>query len=58
VLDLQRGDPGAARAKFEEALKLDANDAGLVRVQRFARVYETRGEDLLYRIFVKYLPAR
>jgi tetratricopeptide (TPR) repeat protein len=58
VLDLQRGDPGAARAKFEEALKLDANDAGLVRAQRFARVYETRGEDLLYRIFVKYLPAR
>ena len=58
VLDLQRGDPGAARAKFEEALKLDANDADLVRVQRFARVYQTRGEDLLYRIFVKYLPAR
>ncbi len=58
VLDLQRGDPAAALGKFVEARKLEAGDPGLIRLERFARAYEARGEDLLYRIFVKYLTVR
>ena len=58
VLDLQRGDAAAARSKFEEARKFDATDPGILRLERFARAYETRAEDLLYRIFVKYLTVR
>lgn len=58
LLDLQRGDPAAARQKFDEALKIDGGDPAVQRLQRFARAYESRGEDLLYRIFVKYLPTR
>jgi len=58
VLDLQRGDPAAALGKFAEARKLEGDDPGLIRLERFARAYETRGEDLLYRIFVKYLSVR
>ncbi len=58
VLDLQRGDPGAALEKFREARKLDDQDPALVRLERFASVYAQRGEDLLYRIYVKYLQPR
>lgn len=56
--DLQRGDSAAAAEKLKEALTLDPRDANLQRLALFARTYEDRGEDLLYRIFVKYLPAR
>ncbi len=58
VLDLQRGDPAAAREKFREARAIDGSDPALQRLERFATTYETRGQDLLYRIFVKYLPLR
>lgn len=58
VRDLQRGDPVAAGEKFKEALALDPNDAMLLRLSSFARTYHSRGEDLLYRTFVKYLPNR
>jgi tetratricopeptide (TPR) repeat protein len=58
VLDLQRGDPGAALEKFREARKLDGEDPALARLERFASVYAQRGEDLLYRIYVKYLQPR
>jgi hypothetical protein len=58
VLDLQRGDPAAAREKFREARSIDGTDASLQRLERFATTYESRGQDLLYRIFVKYLPMR
>jgi len=58
VQDLQRGDPTAARDKLREARKLDANDPGLERLERFASTYERRDQDLQYRIFVKYLVLR
>ena len=58
VLDLQRGDPVAARDKFREARTIDANDPALQRLERFASTYERRKQDLLYRIFVKYLQGR
>ena len=58
IRDLQRGRPEAAVKKFEEALNLRPNDATLKRLRAFATTYEARSEDLLYRIFVKYLPFR
>lgn len=58
VLDLQRGDPAAALDKFREARKLDAADASLERLERFAATYARKSEDLLYRIYVKYLQMR
>ncbi|MFN7942423.1 MAG: hypothetical protein U0X73_12560 [Thermoanaerobaculia bacterium] len=58
VFDLQRGDARAALDKLHEALKLDASDPMLQRLERFATTYTVRSEDLLFRIFVKYLPTR
>lgn len=58
VRDLQRGYPAAAAKKFEEALALAPDDEPLARLRGFAETYEQRSEDLLYRIFVKYLPFR
>lgn len=56
--DLQRGDPRAAKEKFEEALELAPGDAGLQRMAEFATAYTQRPSDMLYRIFVKYQPFR
>ncbi|MDH3402037.1 MAG: hypothetical protein OES32_16020 [Acidobacteriota bacterium] len=58
VRDLQRGDAPAAAAKLERAVELDPSDAEVERLLRFSRVYSERPADLLYRIFVKYLPFR
>ena len=58
LADLQRGDPREARNKLREARQLDRSDPWLERLERFCSVYESREQDLLYRIFVKYLPAR
>ncbi|MCP4200925.1 MAG: hypothetical protein GY769_03220 [bacterium] len=58
VRDLQRQDPGAAILSFREADELAGGDAQIARLIEFAEVYQTRSEDLLYRIFVKYLPFR
>jgi len=58
VSDLQRGDPRAARGKLREARGLDRGDPMLDRLDQFCATYEKREQDLLYRIFVKYLPAR
>lgn len=58
VLELQRGDPGAAADRFREAAALDANDAMLARLLDFAQTYTRRSDDLLYQIFVKYVPTR
>ena len=58
VRDLQRGDPGAAREKFREARAIDATDLMLQRLERFSVAYEQKEQDLLYRIFVKYLALR
>lgn len=59
VRDLQRGRPDAALRKFEEALSVRPNDPVIERLAAFAATYaDDRPEDLLYRIFVKYLPFR
>lgn len=58
VRELQRGDAAAAAAEFEEALAVAPDDEELRRHHLFAQTYESRPKDLLYRIYVKYLPAR
>jgi tetratricopeptide (TPR) repeat protein len=58
VRDLQRGDTAAAAEKLERAVELDPLDAEVSRLLRFSEVYGSRPADLLYRIFVKYMPFR
>lgn len=58
VRDLQRGDAAQAVRKFEEALALRPRSKDLVRQHLFAETYKERQKDLLYRIYVKYLPYR
>lgn len=58
VKDLQREAPTDAIQKFKDGLGIDARDAQLLRLARFAGVYQNRGPDLQYRIFVKYLAMR
>ena len=58
VRQLQRGDPTGAARELEEALELAPDDADLRRHHLFAQSYEGRPRDLLYRIYVKYLPFR
>lgn len=59
VRDLQRGDATGAVSQFEEATNLlDGRDPELERHLSFARAYQGRSKDLLYQIYVKYLPIR
>jgi tetratricopeptide (TPR) repeat protein len=58
VRDLQRADPTQAANRFQEALKLSPDDADLKRHFLFAQTYQERPQDLLFRIYVKYLPLR
>jgi tetratricopeptide (TPR) repeat protein len=58
VRDLQRGDPAEAERSLLEADQLSPNDPEVQRLLSFAQVYKERQQDLLYRIFVKYLPFR
>ncbi len=58
VRDLQRGDIESALANLNEAAELAGADPELQRLIRFATIYGARPQDLLYRIFVKYLPFR
>jgi tetratricopeptide (TPR) repeat protein len=58
VRDLQRGDADKAGEKFREALKIHPNDSEVRRANSFAESYRSRDKDLLYRIFIKYLPLR
>ncbi len=58
IRDLQRADPIHAASQFAEALKLDPGDATLRRHYLFAQTYQERPQDLLFRIYVKYLPYR
>lgn len=54
---LQQGDAETAVGHLEEASEMSP-EADLERHLRFARTYAQRDKDLLYRIYVKYLPAR
>jgi tetratricopeptide (TPR) repeat protein len=58
VRDLQRADAQKASEKLKEALNLVPNDEVLKRHMVFAQTYQERPKDLLYRIYVKYLPYR
>jgi tetratricopeptide (TPR) repeat protein len=58
VRDLQRKDSTSAIDNFKEARELSVDDAEIARLVEFAELYQTRSEDLLYRIFVKSLPFR
>ncbi len=58
VRDLQRGDTTAAAKEFKEALDVVPDDRPLQRLYLFAQTYERRPKDLLFRIYVKYLPFR
>ena len=58
VRELQRGDAARAAAEFQEALSLAPDDEELQRHYLFAKTYEQRSKDLLYRIYVKYLQFR
>jgi Tfp pilus assembly protein PilF len=58
VRDLQRADAQKAGEKLKEALNLMPNDEVLKRNMVFAQTYQERPKDLLYRIYVKYLPYR
>ncbi len=58
LTDLQRGNTQAAAKKLREALEVQPDNQELQRLQLFAKTYTQRRQDLLYRIFVKYLPSR
>ena len=58
VRDLQRGNQQAAVQNLDEALALAPDDYEAIRHRRFAETYIDRPADLLYRIYVKYLPYR
>ena len=58
VRDLQRADPISATESLTEAVALAGSDPEIQRLLDFAETYSKRSPDLLYRIFVKYLPFR
>ena len=58
VRDLQRNDAAKAVTWLEDAVKLQPGDASLRRQYLFAQTYRERPKDLLYKIYVKYLPFR
>jgi hypothetical protein len=58
VRDLQHNEVAKAEQKFTEAKNLAPDDPGVKRQLVFAQTYLTRGPDLLYKIYVKYLPIR
>ncbi len=58
VRDLQRADAKKAGENLKEALNLQQDDEALKRHYLFAQTYQERPKDLLYRIYVKYLPYR
>jgi tetratricopeptide (TPR) repeat protein len=58
VRDLLHNDAGKAAQKFSEAKNLAPDDPDVKRQLVFAQTYLTRGPDLLYQIYVRYLPVR
>jgi tetratricopeptide (TPR) repeat protein len=57
VRDLQRNDAPKAAEKLKQVLELQ-DDPAVRRHLQFAQTYQDRNKDLLYRIYVKYLPYR
>jgi tetratricopeptide (TPR) repeat protein len=57
VRDLQRNDATKAVEKLKQVLELQ-DDPLVRRNLQFAQAYQDRNKDLLYRIYVKYLPYR
>jgi len=57
LTDLQRGNTAGAAGKMKEALEVQPDNVELERLRLFAETYSERRQDLLYRIFVKYLPS-
>jgi len=58
VRDLQRGDIVDALEKYKRALELNPGDTEVERLLAFSQTYSDRPADLLYKVFVKYLPYR
>ena len=56
--DLQKGLPAEAASKLRDVQGISDESAEMKRMREFAETYSARGEDLLYRIFVKYQPRR
>jgi Tfp pilus assembly protein PilF len=57
VRDLQRNDAPKAVEKLKQVLEFQ-DDPLVRRHLQFAQTYQDRNKDLLYRIYVKYLPYR
>ncbi len=55
---LQEEKTGDAIKEFDQVLKVDANDELARRSRDLAMRYDNEPKDLLYRIYVKYLPLR
>jgi tetratricopeptide (TPR) repeat protein len=55
---LQEGRTAEAIAQFDEVLKVTPNDDLAKRSRELAQRYDKQGKDLLYQIYVKYLPLR
>jgi tetratricopeptide (TPR) repeat protein len=58
VRSLRGGQPEAAEALLDEAIKLDLGDANALRLFLFAKTYRVISRDLLYDIFVDNLEPR
>ena len=58
VRSLRSGQPEAAEALLDEAIKLDLDDANAHRLYLFARSYKVISRDLLYDIFIDNLEPR
>lgn len=58
VADLQRSNAGLAAEKLKDALEVQPDNEELKRLSLFANSYSKRSPDMLYRIFIKHLPAR
>lgn len=58
VTSLQAENTSDAVREFDEVLKVDPNDELAKRSRELALRYDGQNKDLLYRIYVKYLPMR
>lgn len=58
LTDLQRQKIAQAAEKLSEALEVQPDNEELQRLKLFAETYAERPQDLLFRIYVKYLPTR